>query len=253
MFEITKYLKYNGRSWNKFQEIYGKDCDFPYKKYHTLSLQQKMKIPWRIINGIECWSQYKQDFYILELLNYKKNGYFIELGGYDGVSGSNTFTLEKNYNWNGICIEALDNFYKKCLQTRKCVVVKECVDSSNKRIKFLENDGCSGIIAKDCDNKNIVKDRTIKMKTKTLEEILDENNSPNIIDYFSLDVEGAEFRILEKFPFEKYKFLVLGIERPKKNLLKLLKKHNYIKLDKKGGQDTFFIHKDLQKKIGIII
>ena len=59
-------------------------------------------------------------------------------------------------------------------------------------------------------------------KTKTLEKILDENNAPEVIDYFSLDVEGAETEILRNFNFNKYTFLCLTVERPTPELNNLL-------------------------------
>ena len=41
---------------------------------------------------------------------------------------------------------------------------------------------------------------------------------PKLIDYMSLDVEGAEYEILKNFPFDKFKFKSMSIERPNKNL-----------------------------------
>ena len=47
-------------------------------------------------------------------------------------------------------------------------------------------------------------------------------NAPKVIDYLSLDVEGAELEVLKNFPFKKYKFLSMKIERPSKELNKIL-------------------------------
>ena len=41
-------------------------------------------------------SQLRQDINVLKYLNFKKNGYFIELGGTNGINWSNTYLLEKN-------------------------------------------------------------------------------------------------------------------------------------------------------------
>ena len=35
------------------------------------------------------------------------DGYFIELGAYDGITLSNTYLLEKKFKWKVICIEPL--------------------------------------------------------------------------------------------------------------------------------------------------
>jgi len=42
----------------------------------------------------------------LRKLNFKKNGYFIELGGDDGVRKSNTYFFERYFDWDGILIES---------------------------------------------------------------------------------------------------------------------------------------------------
>ena len=52
----------------------------------------------------------------------------------------------------------------------------------------------------------------VKKVTKTLAEILDNINAPEIIDYLSLDVEGHEYSILSTFPFDKYKFRCMTVE-----------------------------------------
>lgn len=44
-------------------------------------------------------SQVFQDLFILYCLKEKTNGFFIEFGATDGVGLSNTFLLEKKYNW----------------------------------------------------------------------------------------------------------------------------------------------------------
>ena len=41
-------------------------------------------------------SQFLQDLFVLAVLDQKKNGFFVEFGGMDGITGSNTLILEKN-------------------------------------------------------------------------------------------------------------------------------------------------------------
>ena len=54
----------------------------------------------------EQYSQGGQDVYVTNILREKRDGYFVEVGAYDGFTISNTYLLEKNYGWKGICIEA---------------------------------------------------------------------------------------------------------------------------------------------------
>lgn len=62
------------------------------------------------------YGQAEQDKFVLEILKYKKNGYFLELGSHHPININNTFLLESKYNWQGIMIERNDkwiNDYKK--------------------------------------------------------------------------------------------------------------------------------------------
>ena len=81
-------------------------------------------------------------------------------------------------------------------------------------------------------------------KTKTLEYILNKHNAPKVIDYLSLDVEGSETRILSNFPFNKYKFLAITIERPTVELEKILFQNDYVFV-KHYQMDSFYVHKTI--------
>ena len=49
-------------------------------------------------NPLQFYSQIEQDkYYIENIIKYKQNGVFLEIGGYDGVTGSNTYFLEKTF------------------------------------------------------------------------------------------------------------------------------------------------------------
>ena len=56
-------------------------------------------------NGNPIKSQLNQDINVINFYNKKQNGFFIEIGSDDGVQFSNTHLLEKEYSWNGICVE----------------------------------------------------------------------------------------------------------------------------------------------------
>ena len=77
----------------------------------------------------------------------------------------------------------------------------------------------------DDDIKSRVK---IKVKADNLNSILDKVRAPKIIDFFSLDVEGDEFDVLEGINFKKYKFKFILIETYHLNDIKLFfRKHGY--------------------------
>jgi FkbM family methyltransferase len=201
---------------------------------------------------IKTYSQIGQDTWLLSYLNNKRNGFFVEAGAGDGIRLSNTYLLEQDYGWTGICVEPYQPLYQELKKNRSCKCVYGLLDGS-----VAEQVYCSGkepinpqnpqgylggIVSEDTDNKIITND-SIKMKTVTLENVLDKNNAPKYIDYLSLDVEGAETRILKNFPYDKYKFQVMHIERPSESLCELLIKNNY-DIVERSMWDVYFAMKN---------
>ena len=192
-------------------------------------------------------SQFKQDIDIINYFNYKKDGFFIELGAIDGIFHSNTYLLEKSYNWNGVLIEAnpihkdaLLNCDRNCFKFVDFAVYNE----NDKEIEFYINDiiGWSGIKETLPGRKHM--SHIIKLKTKTLTTILDSINAPQNIDLLSLDIEGGEINVLKGLDLEKYKIKLIILEYNcdctdefRNEILKLL--YNY-KIIKEGISDTFF-------------
>ena len=53
------------------------------------------------------------DLFVLQHLDFKKNGYFVEFGAADGKYLSNTYLMEKKFGWKGILCEPAKNFQEK--------------------------------------------------------------------------------------------------------------------------------------------
>ena len=67
------------------------------------------------------YGQFLEDKYINELFSNKNNGVCIDVGAYDGITGSNSFLFEQN-GWNCLCIEPIPDSFDKCNSIRKnCV------------------------------------------------------------------------------------------------------------------------------------
>jgi hypothetical protein len=54
---------------------------------------------------MKFFSQASQDLFVLKMLNFKKNGTFLEIGSAFPIHNSNTYLLEKDYTWSGIMVE----------------------------------------------------------------------------------------------------------------------------------------------------
>lgn len=202
-------------------------------------------------------SQVGQDAYVRQLLPYD-DGFFVEAGAADGLIYSNTL-LFAQAGWHGLLVEPLDHFFAECVKNRpESLVVRGVLDSVEKEVDFWERAGyISGTVAAGTDHnprqarikKQLKKARAVghivRRETCTLDSLLDVMKAPNVIDYLSLDTEGSEGRILAHFPFSRYAFKVMTIERPKADLRALLAGHGYVIVREDRDLDTFFAHSEL--------
>ena len=162
-------------------------------------------------------SQYKQDLFALSELKFKKNGFFVEFGSFDGLINSNSYLLEKIFKWNGILAEPSIYCHEKLKENRSVIIETKCVwKSSDQDIIFNEPFSYKQMATIDSfsnnDEKFYQEGKRYKVKTISLLDLLNINNAPKFIDYLSIDTEGSEYEILNAFDFEKYKFRVITCE-----------------------------------------
>jgi FkbM family methyltransferase len=158
------------------------------------------------------YSQLGQDEWVRSVLGDRQNGYFVELGACDGIYLSNTLFFERHLNWNGICIEPNDTYFKSLQSNRKCHVSNDLIYSDdNKMVDFAVSRESSSIID-DHIGPFTCRCTAVKKHTVTLGKVLDHFDAPRVIDYLSLDVEGQEYNILRTFPFDKYQFKCITVE-----------------------------------------
>lgn len=164
-------------------------------------------------------SQLRQDLFVLFVTNFKQNGYFIEAGASDGITSSNTFTLEKNFNWNGILIEP-GTYWKESLnKNRTCHIGYKAIWRENESVLFneVQNKPTLSHISS-VDPNSWMFDINQETKSQyavqgiTLLDLLDHYDAPNVIDYLSLDTEGSEYDILSVFDFSKYDIKIITVE-----------------------------------------
>ena len=192
-------------------------------------------------------SQAGQDYWVYgEAFNEKRCGYFLDIGAHDGINISNTFILESRYSWSGICIEANPITFEKLKNNRCSICLNVCLDSSDGEVNFVARGAMGGIVGQDVDNKGSSKsnNQVLKLRTTSLNHVLEEHHAPNTIDYLSIDVEGAEERILAGFDFETYAFRCITIETPTVLLRELFKNHGYILIKEIPRLDCFYVHQE---------
>jgi FkbM family methyltransferase len=198
-------------------------------------------------------SQWKQDINVLKFYKEKQNGFFVEIGANDGITLSNTYLLETEYNWKGICVEAIPNLFKKLIINRPNSLCcdKAVYNESNKEVIFdiAECSLLSGI------SKNIDKHKEkvdlnktiIQVNTISLNDLLHKYNAPKFIEYLSLDTEGSEYEILKMFDFNNHIFGFIDVEHnfvePRRTLIKkLLTDNGYVFMNSNYCDDCYKHH-----------
>ena len=165
------------------------------------------------------YSQAYQDLFVLECLNNKRNGTFLDLGCNDPILISNTYLLEIEYGWNGIGVDIEQSLIDKYHSVRRCKTV--CAD-------------CTKL-----DFEGLLKDYTN-------------------IDYLSLDIDPMTLTCLAALPLHKKKFAVVTYEHDfysvgepyRKQSREIFKAHGYhmVCSDVMGHglpYEDWYIHPDL--------
>ena len=171
------------------------------------------------------------------ILGYKRNGYFIDLAANDAVRLSNTRALERDYGWSGLCIEPNPRYHERHQAVRTCRLLKFAVADTESALPFRDAGELGGLISQSTDNKPGPPGQTVfQVRTVRFETILSRfHDIPRRIHYLSLDVDGAEERVMSSFPFHRYRISLLTVERPKPVLVSLLNMHGYSFLCQSGG------------------
>lgn len=202
-------------------------------------------------------SQIGQDRWVAEIVfEGKTGGYFVDIGANDGVWLSNSYVLEKTFGWTGLLVEADDRFYASLRKHRSAALAPVCLDAKAGFTEFYrpsKKTGCGGIVDVDTDAKpNVMEWRrnegeiydVVRANTQRIDTIFEEYGVPEVIDYLSIDVEGAEHRVFQAFDFSRHRMRTMTVERPKPPLKTVLSQNGYVEV----GQikfDTFYVHKDL--------
>jgi hypothetical protein len=150
-----------------------------FKKYNQ-SMHNRLRFPFEGSEALDIMhSQAYQDVFTLAMFNGKKNGTYLEIGGYLPYYGNNTALLEEKFGWSGVSVEIVQE-YANIYQAARPRTQVICANAL-----YLDYAAIASQIAVD-----------------------------NKIDYLQLDCEppGVTFQVLEKMPLTEYKFGVITYE-----------------------------------------
>lgn len=187
-------------------------------------------------------------------------GFFVELGANDGVTQSNSLYFERHRGWRGVLVEPTPHNYLKCLKNRSTsssVYCAACVsfDYTQEFVRITYSNLMSAPVDLESDisdpRKHAQTGRQFLGKgeavfefgavARTLNSLLLEAKAPAVIDFLSLDVEGAELEVLKGVDHQAFRFKYILVEcRDFPRLSAYLGMQGYRFAEQLSGQDYLF-------------
>ena len=198
-------------------------------------------------------SQMGQSKKIDAMLSSQRDGFFVEAGAFDGESLSNSLFFELERNWTGLLIEPVPTLHQSIVSRRRhCYSINACIAEKKPTVaKFKvfdvysgrENDMSQFHLARINFFDTASQRQTAFIPCFSLNTIMRALNRTRI-DYFSLDVEGAEIHILKAIDYKNLDIRSFSIEWSSSNetmpLIKSLLASNNYTLESEDMLDLYY-------------
>jgi FkbM family methyltransferase len=218
------------------------------------SQREALLLMWRLqkLRGqrAEYVAESFQDRFLDEsVFRRKRGGVFVDVGAYDGVTGSNTVFLEKYRGWTGLCIEPSPERFAELTRLRDVACAQACIAAQDGHADFLHVlrgfTQMGGLVAtlgsatQEYLAASCVIDKVV-VPTRRLGAVLAEHELFEI-DYLSVDVEGAELAVLGALDFDRFRITAVSVERNSNEaaLGELLRNAGFARVRQLGGDDIF--------------
>jgi hypothetical protein len=205
-------------------------------------------------------SQDGEDQRLLGWFNGLCNGTYIEMGALNGEYLSNSVVFWRALGWKGLLAEASPVSYQQLAENRpgELATVHAAVCGERRTVHYY-HEGPSlvhGVWEFVPESfrlewwKGATIDQTTPMECMPLRDILDKH-VPNqrYFDFFSLDIEGAEFLALQSLDFDRVGFGIVLVEADQHNELKnlavraLMESKGYLFMDS-WGRSYWFVNRE---------
>jgi FkbM family methyltransferase len=163
------------------------------------------------------FAQGGEDIHILYLLNYKSDGFYLDIGANQPIRYSNTFKLYLT-GWRGILVDANPYLIKKAREIRKkdiCVHALVSNEQTDMDFYISELDLFSSIHSEHAEsgNRPDLSIEKINLQTVSLDQLIEKYvPAGKPIDLLSIDVEGHDFEVLQSVSLLKYRPRLIVIE-----------------------------------------
>lgn len=178
-----------------------------------------------------------QDLWVLHETARKRGGFFVEFGATDGIAGSNTLLLEREFAWRGILAEPNPVWHAALARNRTARIDHRCVfKTTGERVRFAATRypalaTIADYAASDGHANSRVEHDILQIETVSLNDLLLMHEAPRSIDYVSIDTEGSELSILEGFDFGRWDVKLFSIEHnmteQERVIDRLMRRHGY--------------------------
>ena len=195
-------------------------------------------------------------------------GSFVELGAYDGLSNSNTFMLERCFAWRGLLIEASPSNYKKCCPSRATAPPTKCTRPCAPRLEAWsrsrrEGDQMGGEVTLIPEAAMRRFKERLKLASSVaivpcapLGELMGRAGLHQGSDFLSLDVEGAEAKVLQTVDPARFKVVlvetnVVGGTEKNREVHRLLSSAGLVRIERLGNHvNHAYVRQDVLARCG---
>jgi FkbM family methyltransferase len=191
---------------------------FKTKLTYNLYLYYNLYIRHKCFIKRNSYSQWGEDLIIDKFFQNKKNGFYLDVGGYHPYTFNNTLLLHRK-GWRGINVDinptSIDLFN---IARPNDVNICSTIDEKKRNFKMYFDGPFSSVNTLNEEFYNSAKKRYFKntkflsVKSKTIDEVIKISKVDQYIDFINIDVEGSDFEILKQIDLQKYQVKLLAVE-----------------------------------------
>jgi len=203
-------------------------------------------------------AQHGEDRALFAYFGGRREGFYVEVGAYNGVDFSNTYFFER-IGWRGVLVEPHPSLAGRCRSARPRSTVVECAvvpPGAPAAVTLQVSDGAELYSSLEMDaaaRRQVRREtgalvvREVRAEARTLDAILEGAGAP-AVDFVTIDVEGHELGVLKGFTLARWRPKVVILERnglaPPPAIVREMARGGYVLGRRTGVNDWYFAAAD---------
>lgn len=196
------------------------------------------------------FSQDGEDMILDNLLNYKKKGFYIDIGAYHPLRFSNTMRFYQR-GWHGINIDVMPGSMKLFNRLRpRDINIEAGVASTDKEMTcyiFKEKalNTFDATVLERYKQAGILPIKEISIKPYTIMQVLNKYvGESQEIDFMDIDIEGFDEKVVSQMDFDKYRPTIIMLEKYGSSKDSVIENKGY-KLTAFTGRTAMYMREEL--------